>query len=189
MTKPQAEWQLFNQPPTLERQYAISTDDKQNTFVLRLGRDPFTKKPRLIKGGNLVKVSKDGTTSLGRKAGRHYNYIIGTMIDDYFKQNKELDHFNPSVHTLSNLLRGRNIQQPYRALKVQEPDSLELAQNQEMKARHALHLPHTYSLITHFRDQHKHSWIIEADKKCLLIGQIGMISYKEIFPEIKSNKL
>ncbi len=33
------------------------------------------------------------------------------------------------------------------------------------------------------------SWIIEADKKCLLIGQIGMISYKEIFPEIKSNKL
>ena len=33
------------------------------------------------------------------------------------------------------------------------------------------------------------SWILEANKKFLLIGQIGMISYKEIFPEIKNNRL
>ena len=33
------------------------------------------------------------------------------------------------------------------------------------------------------------SWILEANKNCLLIGQIGMISYKEIFPEIKNNRL
>lgn len=33
------------------------------------------------------------------------------------------------------------------------------------------------------------AWVLEADKKCLLIGQIGMISYKEIFPEIKHNRL
>lgn len=33
------------------------------------------------------------------------------------------------------------------------------------------------------------AWVLEADKKCLLIGQIGMISYKEIFPEIKNNRL
>ncbi len=32
-------------------------------------------------------------------------------------------------------------------------------------------------------------WILSAEKKCLLIGQIGMISYKEIFPEIKNNRL
>lgn len=33
------------------------------------------------------------------------------------------------------------------------------------------------------------AWILEADKKFLLIGQIGMTSYKEIFPEIKNNRM
>ena len=33
------------------------------------------------------------------------------------------------------------------------------------------------------------AWILEANKKCILIGQIGMLSYKEIFPEIKNNRL
>lgn len=33
------------------------------------------------------------------------------------------------------------------------------------------------------------AWILEANKKCLLIGQIGMATYKEIFPEIKNNRL
>lgn len=33
------------------------------------------------------------------------------------------------------------------------------------------------------------AWILEANKSCLLIGQIGMISYKEIFPEIQNNRL
>lgn len=32
-------------------------------------------------------------------------------------------------------------------------------------------------------------WIIEADKKCLFIGQIGMAIYKDIFNYIKANKL
>lgn len=32
-------------------------------------------------------------------------------------------------------------------------------------------------------------WVMEANKKFLLIGQIGMISYKEIFPLIKNNQL
>ncbi len=33
------------------------------------------------------------------------------------------------------------------------------------------------------------AWVLEANKKCLLIGQIGMAIYKEIFPEIKNNRL
>ncbi len=33
------------------------------------------------------------------------------------------------------------------------------------------------------------AWVLEAGKKCLLIGQIGMATYKEIFPEIKNNNL
>lgn len=33
------------------------------------------------------------------------------------------------------------------------------------------------------------AWILEANKKCLIIGQIGMATYKEIFPEIKNNNL
>jgi hypothetical protein len=33
------------------------------------------------------------------------------------------------------------------------------------------------------------AWILSADKKCLIIGQIGMATYKEIFPEIKLNRL
>lgn len=33
------------------------------------------------------------------------------------------------------------------------------------------------------------AWILEADKKCLIIGQIGMATYKEIFKEIKNNRL
>lgn len=33
------------------------------------------------------------------------------------------------------------------------------------------------------------SWIMEADKKCLLIGNVNCISYKEIFPLLKENKL
>lgn len=33
------------------------------------------------------------------------------------------------------------------------------------------------------------TWILEADKKCIIIGQVGMICYKEIFPEIKNNRL
>lgn len=33
------------------------------------------------------------------------------------------------------------------------------------------------------------AWILEANKKCLLIGQIGMATYKEIFPEIQHNRL
>lgn len=32
-------------------------------------------------------------------------------------------------------------------------------------------------------------WILEANKKFLIIGQIGMATYKEIFPLIKENKL
>ena len=31
------------------------------------------------------------------------------------------------------------------------------------------------------------AWILEADKHFLIIGQIGMATYKEIFPEIKNN--
>lgn len=33
------------------------------------------------------------------------------------------------------------------------------------------------------------AWVIEDSKKCLIIGQIGMATYKEIFPEIKNNRL
>lgn len=33
------------------------------------------------------------------------------------------------------------------------------------------------------------AWVLEAGKKCLLVGQIGMATYKEIFPEIKENRL
>ena len=33
------------------------------------------------------------------------------------------------------------------------------------------------------------AWILEADKKFLIIGQIGMATYKEIFPEIKNNRM
>ncbi len=33
------------------------------------------------------------------------------------------------------------------------------------------------------------AWILEADKKFLIIGQIGMATYKEIFPLIKDNKI
>lgn len=33
------------------------------------------------------------------------------------------------------------------------------------------------------------AWILEANKKFLIIGQIGMATYKEIFPEIKFNRL
>ena len=33
------------------------------------------------------------------------------------------------------------------------------------------------------------AWILEAEKKCLIIGQIGMATYKEIFPEIQNNRL
>ncbi|MBD5179636.1 MAG: DNA methyltransferase [Bacteroidales bacterium] len=33
------------------------------------------------------------------------------------------------------------------------------------------------------------SWIIEAEKKCLMIGNTNAITYKEVFPLIKNNKL
>ena len=33
------------------------------------------------------------------------------------------------------------------------------------------------------------AWVLEAEKRCLIIGQIGMATYKEIFPEIKNNRL
>lgn len=33
------------------------------------------------------------------------------------------------------------------------------------------------------------SWILNADKKCILIGQVGMVCYKEIFPEFKNNRM
>lgn len=33
------------------------------------------------------------------------------------------------------------------------------------------------------------AWILEANKKFLIIGQIGMATYKEIFPEIKNNRM
>ena len=33
------------------------------------------------------------------------------------------------------------------------------------------------------------AWVLEAGKQCLLVGQIGMATYKEIFPEIKENRL
>ena len=33
------------------------------------------------------------------------------------------------------------------------------------------------------------SWIIEADKKFLIIGNINCITYKEVFPLIKDNKI
>lgn len=33
------------------------------------------------------------------------------------------------------------------------------------------------------------AWIVEADKKCLMIGNTNAITYKEVFPLIKNNKL
>lgn len=33
------------------------------------------------------------------------------------------------------------------------------------------------------------AWIMEADKKCLIIGNVNCISYKEFFPLIKENKI
>ena len=33
------------------------------------------------------------------------------------------------------------------------------------------------------------AWILEANKKFLIIGQIGMATYKEIFPEIQNNRM
>ena len=33
------------------------------------------------------------------------------------------------------------------------------------------------------------SWIMEADKKCLIIGNMNAITYREIFPLLKSNKI
>ena len=33
------------------------------------------------------------------------------------------------------------------------------------------------------------AWVLEADKKFLIIGQIGMATYKEIFPEIKKTRM
>ena len=33
------------------------------------------------------------------------------------------------------------------------------------------------------------AWIVEADKKCLMIGNTNAITYKEVFPLIKDNKL
>lgn len=33
------------------------------------------------------------------------------------------------------------------------------------------------------------AWILEANKKFLIIGQIGMATYKEIFPEIKNTRM
>lgn len=33
------------------------------------------------------------------------------------------------------------------------------------------------------------NWIMEADKKCLIIGNVNCIAYKEVFPLIKDNKL
>ncbi len=33
------------------------------------------------------------------------------------------------------------------------------------------------------------AWILDANKKFLIIGQIGMSTYKEIFPEIKNNRM
>lgn len=33
------------------------------------------------------------------------------------------------------------------------------------------------------------AWILKANKKFLIIGQIGMATYKEIFPEIKNNHM
>ena len=157
-----SEWSLFAEPPTLERQYAVRQDEENNTYVLRLGHDPFSKKPRMIKGGNLVTVASDGTTSVGRKAGKHYGYVIGTIINEYFENNKELEHFDPKRHTIENLLKGHRIQLPYRPLRIIE-DDLDTAQSQALRSRHSLHLPGPYSFIQAFRKKHKHSWIIEAD--------------------------
>lgn len=33
------------------------------------------------------------------------------------------------------------------------------------------------------------AWVLEANKKCLIVGQIEMCTYKEIFPEIRDNRL
>ena len=33
------------------------------------------------------------------------------------------------------------------------------------------------------------AWILDANKKFLIIGQIGMATYKEIFPKIKNNRM
>ena len=33
------------------------------------------------------------------------------------------------------------------------------------------------------------AWIVEADKKCLMIGNTNAITYKEVFPLIKENRL
>ena len=33
------------------------------------------------------------------------------------------------------------------------------------------------------------AWIMEANKKCLIVGNVNCVSYKEIFPLLKSNKL
>lgn len=41
-----------------------------------------------------------------------------------------------------------------------------------------------FSLFREFID-----WIFETDKKCLVIGNINAITYKNVFPLIKDNKL
>lgn len=118
-----------------------------------------------------------------------YQYSVTDYLTDYEKDSPQYDAEKSPKHGKIFTLTRRN-------KKKMNLDDLEWSylngdgdfrSEEVMKLRDEADIIVTNPPFSLFREFV--AWIMEADKKCLIIGNVNCISYKEFFPLIKENKI
>lgn len=123
--------------------------------------------------------------SMNAKKEKYEQYHQMTIFETMFPQYDEEKSFSKGK-IFSITRRNKNVNIDDLQWKYLEGDG-DFRSNEVKKLRDEADIIVTNPPFSLFREFV--AWILEAEKKFLLIGQIGMISYKEIFPEIKNNRL
>ncbi len=126
--------------------------------------------------------------SFEEKKTKYEQYHQMTMFETLFPQfDKEKALSKGKIFTLTrSAKKSRNID--YDDLEWKYLDGTGDFQSDEVRLlRDEADIIVTNPPFSLFRDFV--AWILEANKKFLIIGQIGMATYKEIFPEIKNNRM
>ncbi len=123
--------------------------------------------------------------SMNAKKKKYEQYHQMTLFETMFPQYDEKKMLsNGKIFTLSN--KNKNIDIEDLQWSYLEGDG-DFRSDEVKKLRDEADIIITNPPFSLFREFV--SWILEDNKKCLIIGQIEMITYKEIFPEIKNNRL
>ena len=136
---------------------------------------------------NLLGLKKLISTSysMNSKKSKYEKYHQMTIFETMFPQYDEKKAFkNGKIFTLSR--RNKNVNFDDLQWRYLEGDG-DFRSDEVTKLRDEADIIVTnppFSLFKEFV-----SWIMEKNKKCLIVGQIEMITYKEIFPEVKNNNL